>query len=222
MSRRITFLVLAASAALIATQASADPECFGDTCHLPEVGRTAGRRPPQRRSRRRVRREASARRRRSVRRRMPKLDRRQGAAQMASLSRSVSPRQCRADAKPASDAQASPRCSRRVAAARRFHRERSAPTVERAAPRAGYAAAGQPARVRSDRSSRMSARLRDASRRSDSLRRGCAINAAAPPYSYHPCGVHGCGVCRGRGRSICSRRAPRSSRSTATTKRQQP
>ena len=37
MSRRITFLVLAASAALIATQASADPECFGDTCHLPEA-----------------------------------------------------------------------------------------------------------------------------------------------------------------------------------------
>ncbi|HYI27127.1 MAG TPA: hypothetical protein VD863_04670 [Bradyrhizobium sp.] len=37
MSRRITLLVLAASAALIATQASADPECFGDTCHLPEV-----------------------------------------------------------------------------------------------------------------------------------------------------------------------------------------
>ena len=37
MSRRITLLVLAASAALIATQASADPECFGDTCRLPEV-----------------------------------------------------------------------------------------------------------------------------------------------------------------------------------------
>lgn len=37
MSRRITFFVLAASAALIATQATADPECFGDTCHLPEV-----------------------------------------------------------------------------------------------------------------------------------------------------------------------------------------
>ena len=37
MSRRITFLVLAASAALIATQASADPECFGESCRLPEV-----------------------------------------------------------------------------------------------------------------------------------------------------------------------------------------
>ena len=37
MSRRITFFVLATSAALIATQATADPECFGDTCHLPEV-----------------------------------------------------------------------------------------------------------------------------------------------------------------------------------------
>ena len=37
MSRRITLLVLAASAALIATQASADPECFGDTCRLPDV-----------------------------------------------------------------------------------------------------------------------------------------------------------------------------------------
>ena len=37
MSRRITLLVLAASAALIATQAFADPECFGDSCRLPEV-----------------------------------------------------------------------------------------------------------------------------------------------------------------------------------------
>ena len=37
MSRRITLLVLAASAALIATPASADPECFGDSCQLPEV-----------------------------------------------------------------------------------------------------------------------------------------------------------------------------------------
>ncbi len=36
MSRRITFVLLAATAALIATQAVADPECFGDTCHLPE------------------------------------------------------------------------------------------------------------------------------------------------------------------------------------------
>src|SRR5829696_2842227 len=37
MSRRITLLVLAASAALIATQASADPECFGETCRMPEM-----------------------------------------------------------------------------------------------------------------------------------------------------------------------------------------
>jgi hypothetical protein len=37
MSRRIALLVLAASAALIATSASADPECFGETCRLPEV-----------------------------------------------------------------------------------------------------------------------------------------------------------------------------------------
>ncbi len=37
MSRRIAFFVLAASAALIATQASADPECFGDTCRMPEA-----------------------------------------------------------------------------------------------------------------------------------------------------------------------------------------
>jgi hypothetical protein len=37
MSRRISFLMLAASAALIATQASADPECFRDSCQLPEV-----------------------------------------------------------------------------------------------------------------------------------------------------------------------------------------
>jgi hypothetical protein len=37
MSRRITVFVLAASAALIATPASADPECFGDPCHLPEL-----------------------------------------------------------------------------------------------------------------------------------------------------------------------------------------
>ena len=37
MSRRITLLVLAASAALIATQASADRECFGESCRLPEV-----------------------------------------------------------------------------------------------------------------------------------------------------------------------------------------
>lgn len=35
MSRRITFLLLAASAALITTQAIADPECFGDSCQLP-------------------------------------------------------------------------------------------------------------------------------------------------------------------------------------------
>ena len=37
MSRRITLFALAASAALIATQASADPECFGETCRMPEV-----------------------------------------------------------------------------------------------------------------------------------------------------------------------------------------
>ena len=37
MSRRITLLVLAASATLIATQASADPECFGETCRMPEI-----------------------------------------------------------------------------------------------------------------------------------------------------------------------------------------
>jgi hypothetical protein len=37
MSRRITMLVLAASAALISTAASADPECFGETCRMPEV-----------------------------------------------------------------------------------------------------------------------------------------------------------------------------------------
>jgi hypothetical protein len=37
MSRRISLFVLAASAALIATQAAADPECFGDSCRLPEV-----------------------------------------------------------------------------------------------------------------------------------------------------------------------------------------
>jgi len=37
MSRRVTFFILAASAALIATPASADPECFGQPCHLPEA-----------------------------------------------------------------------------------------------------------------------------------------------------------------------------------------
>jgi hypothetical protein len=36
MSRRLV-VVLAASAALIATPAFADPECFGDSCRLPEV-----------------------------------------------------------------------------------------------------------------------------------------------------------------------------------------
>lgn len=36
MSRRTMFL-LAATAALIATPAAADPECFGDSCRLPEV-----------------------------------------------------------------------------------------------------------------------------------------------------------------------------------------
>jgi hypothetical protein len=37
MSRRAIFFVLATSAALIATQATADPECFSDACHVPEV-----------------------------------------------------------------------------------------------------------------------------------------------------------------------------------------
>ena len=37
MSRRITLLVLAASAALIGTPASADPECFGEACRRPEL-----------------------------------------------------------------------------------------------------------------------------------------------------------------------------------------
>ena len=37
MSRRVTFFILAASAALIATPAAADPECFGQPCHLPEA-----------------------------------------------------------------------------------------------------------------------------------------------------------------------------------------
>ena len=37
MSRRITFFVLAASATLIATQASADRECFEDSCRHFEV-----------------------------------------------------------------------------------------------------------------------------------------------------------------------------------------
>jgi hypothetical protein len=37
MSRRATFFALAASAAVIATPAAADPECFGQPCHLPEA-----------------------------------------------------------------------------------------------------------------------------------------------------------------------------------------
>jgi hypothetical protein len=37
MSRRITFFVLAASATLIATQASADRECFEDSCRQLEI-----------------------------------------------------------------------------------------------------------------------------------------------------------------------------------------
>src|SRR5205085_11441735 len=37
MSRRITFFALAASATLIATQASADRECFEDSCRHFEV-----------------------------------------------------------------------------------------------------------------------------------------------------------------------------------------
>jgi hypothetical protein len=37
MSRRIIFFVLAASAALNATPASADPECFREGCRTPEV-----------------------------------------------------------------------------------------------------------------------------------------------------------------------------------------
>jgi hypothetical protein len=46
MSRRITLLVLAASAALIATSASADPECFGETCRMPEVVEPPAVQPP--------------------------------------------------------------------------------------------------------------------------------------------------------------------------------
>jgi hypothetical protein len=37
MSRRITVFVLAASAALTATQARADRECFENSCHLPQA-----------------------------------------------------------------------------------------------------------------------------------------------------------------------------------------
>jgi hypothetical protein len=37
MSRRAIFFALAASAALIATPAAADPECFGQPCHLPDA-----------------------------------------------------------------------------------------------------------------------------------------------------------------------------------------
>lgn len=41
MSRRITFFALAASATLIATQASADRECFEDSCRHSEVAEPA-------------------------------------------------------------------------------------------------------------------------------------------------------------------------------------
>ena len=41
MSRRITFFVLAASATLIATQASADRECFEDSCRQLEIAEPA-------------------------------------------------------------------------------------------------------------------------------------------------------------------------------------
>jgi hypothetical protein len=47
MSRRITLLVLAASTALIATQASADPECFGETCRMPEMVEPPAAEPPE-------------------------------------------------------------------------------------------------------------------------------------------------------------------------------
>jgi hypothetical protein len=43
MSRRILFSVLAASAALIATQASADRECFENSCRLPKVAEVPAR-----------------------------------------------------------------------------------------------------------------------------------------------------------------------------------
>ena len=46
MSRRIALLVLAASAALIATQASADPECFNETCRMPELVEPPAAEPP--------------------------------------------------------------------------------------------------------------------------------------------------------------------------------
>ena len=37
MSRRAILVVLAFSAAMVATPAFADPECFGDTCRMPDV-----------------------------------------------------------------------------------------------------------------------------------------------------------------------------------------
>jgi hypothetical protein len=37
MSRRLPLSALALSATLIATQALADPECFGETCRMPEM-----------------------------------------------------------------------------------------------------------------------------------------------------------------------------------------
>lgn len=46
MSRRLTLLVLAASATLIATQAFADPECFSETCRMPEAVEPPAAEPP--------------------------------------------------------------------------------------------------------------------------------------------------------------------------------
>src|SRR6185436_4780964 len=47
MSRRITFFALAVSATLIATQASADRECFEDSCRHSEIAEpTASSVPP--------------------------------------------------------------------------------------------------------------------------------------------------------------------------------
>ena len=45
MSRCITFIVLAASATLIATQASADRECFEDSCRLPDTAEASSMQP---------------------------------------------------------------------------------------------------------------------------------------------------------------------------------
>jgi hypothetical protein len=46
MSRRITILLLAASATLIATQASADRECFEDSCRVLEAAQPPAETPP--------------------------------------------------------------------------------------------------------------------------------------------------------------------------------